>query len=436
VVIGGEDGGVFYVPYDWCLGAGKSDARCASPPALADGASLSFVTAFGSVSSTPPSNVDANQPLAFALSVRQSGRSTLATIDPSTLTVNLDPPSDVDVAVAGDGKFFTLQPKTTFAKRADGTLALSVHATYLVDFTRDGLKLSGGSPGGTVDAAFSFTVDDAPTKATLTPSKVDGTAGSVFELKRFALPLPTILPSYNQIGFDSLHYLVSVVELGGTTGVAWMQGAKLAEGSNDTIIDPATKSILALSMQSSGGTWTLRTDAGLDVEVMNAVIPFHTFRVAARLADDDTALGPARLSGSTVCSSVPTYGLFLQILGLCNPTTDLLVVFGGANLAPYTASSFAGALPTATFALAADGVTATLSGAPLVAADHVASILVVDATTGAPLPLDYGLQTTRAIAADGSITSVKVPFGSTKAPAAMRAYLMVDALALAKQTLP
>ena len=39
-----------------------------------------------------------------------------------------------------------------------------------------------------------------------------GDPAGVWELSRLAAPLPTILPSYNQIGFDSLHYLVGLVE--------------------------------------------------------------------------------------------------------------------------------------------------------------------------------------------------------------------------------
>jgi outer membrane protein assembly factor BamB len=436
VYLGGEDGGIFSVPYDWCLGAGKSDPRCAAPTQAVDGVHLAKTTAFGAVEQPPATRIDANEPLAFALTVRQAGRTELATIDPATLAVTLDPPlpaSDFAVEIAGDGKFFTITPKTRYAKGTDGKLAIKVRGKYLTGFDRDGLRLSGGHVGGDLSADFSFTLQDAPTKATVVAAPGDGALGTVWELSRLALPLPTIMPSYNQIGFDSLHYLVSVVELDASGhGVAWMEGAILAEGSNQTVIDPATKSILPLEVSFDQGLLMLSNSDGLRVDVMNVTIPFRTFRIGARLGDDGKATTVARLSGSTVCAQVPFYGTFLQRLGLCNPTTDQLAVFGGANFGPFAAPK--PPVPaTVTFARTANAVTATLAGS-IKSSDHVASILLVSTTDGKPLPLDYGTGTTRTLAGDGTITQVRVPLGATPHPEDLRAYLMIDAAPVAKGT--
>ncbi len=440
IYLGGEDGGIFSVPYDWCLGAGKSDARCAAPAKAVDGVLLQKTTAFGAVEQPPAAQIDADEPLAFALTVRQAGRTELATIDPATLAVTLDPPlavADFAVEIAGDGKFFTVTPKTRYAKGPDGKLALHVRGKYLTGFDRDGLRLSGGHVGGDLSADFSFALQDAATKASVTAAAGDGTLGTVWEMSRLALPLPTILPSYNQIGFDSLHYLVSVVELDASGhGVAWMQGAMLADGKNQTVIDPATKSILPLEVSFDRGLLMLSNSDGLRVDVMNVTIPFRTFRIAARLGDDGKSTPTARLSGSTICAQVPFYGSFLQRLGLCNPTTDLLAVFGGANFGPYAATP--PPAPTGvTFARTTTTVTATLSpgaGASVKSSEHVASILLVSTTDGRPLPLDYGTGTTRAVAADGTLTQVSVPLGATPHPEDLRAYLMIDAAPVAKAT--
>ena len=72
----------------------------------------------------------------------------------------------------------------------------------------------------------------------------------------------------------------------------------------------------------------------MSVKVTNIVIPFQSFRMSVALGGDSDMfvdMGPVRMTGSTICADIATYGSFLQQLGLCNPTTDLLSVVGAAN---------------------------------------------------------------------------------------------------------
>ncbi len=255
----------------------------------------------------------------------------------------------------------------------------------------------------------------------------------MFELSRISLPLPTILPSYNQIGFDSLHYLIGFVEGTSTKAIAWMAGAKLLEGQTDAVIDPATQTLLPLTVSYQSGLFTLANTAGLTVNVQNVNIPLSTFRISTHLAADGTAAAGAHLSGSTVCGKIPTYGVFLQQLGFCNPQTDTLTVLGGANFAPYgsgTATAPAG-VGTVTFSATASAVTATLTGATLLVTDHVAALLLIDATTGNPITLSYGPATTRT-PASGPLQTVSVPITGLTLPSPLRAYLMIDTYPAAK----
>jgi hypothetical protein len=63
-------------------------------------------------------------------------------------------------------------------------------------------------------------------------------------------------------------------------------------------------------------------------------------------------------------------------------------------------------------------------------------LLVVDAGTGLPVTLSYGLGTTRTAAADGTLATVSVPTKGVTLPAQMRVYLMVDTTTAAKGMLP
>ncbi|MGD8317360.1 MAG: PQQ-binding-like beta-propeller repeat protein, partial [Myxococcales bacterium] len=80
VVISGESGEVFGIPYDYCLRPSLEDERCTigpGEPGLGDGASVFFTTSFGAIETDPPSAITANQPLTFTLSVREDGRTKL-----------------------------------------------------------------------------------------------------------------------------------------------------------------------------------------------------------------------------------------------------------------------------------------------------------------------------------------------------------------------
>jgi outer membrane protein assembly factor BamB len=433
VYIAGESGEVFSVPYDYCLRPmSKDDARCSTTPPPAgpdDGASLVFTKAFGGLAFTPPATIDANQAVAFTLRVRRGGRTQLAILDAPMMQVAVTPPADVTVDVAGDGKFVTVTPATGFTPDASGNVTLTLSCPYLVDLTRDGLAVSGGMVGGTVTGTFTFALSkpESYPLALPTPAKIGDPAG-VFELSRISLPYPTILPSYNQIGFDSLHYLIGLVEGSGTKGIAWMAGAVLPEGKTDAVIDPTTQTLLPLVLSYDGGLLTLSNDSGLEVDVTNVLIPLDTFRVSAHLAADGTAPAGAHLNGSTVCGKIPTYGAFLEKLGFCNPETDVLTVLGGSNLAPYgvgVATAPAG-VGSVAFSATATGVTATLTGSSLKLADHVAAVLLLDAATGDPVTLSYGPVTQRTATPDGVLATVTVPFGGASVPKQLRAYLMID----------
>ncbi len=437
IYIAGESGDIFSIPYDYCLRApGLADRRCTStggedlPP---DGAFLFYTTPLGAMLAESPAAIDENQALTFSLQVRAAGDTHLALLDSASLKVTTDPPSDVAVEVAGDGKFVTVTPKTVFAKGADGGVQLSVTGNYLEGFDRNGLRLRGGTVAGVVSSSHAFHVNEPAAAPYAMTAPAIGAPAPVWEIARLAMPLPVVMPSYNQIGFDSLHYALGVVEMSEGHGVAWMAGAHLVGEDNVAVVDPATKALFPLEADYRNGYLTLRNEDGLQVEIMNATIPFRAFRIGAPIGNDGSALRTATLSGSTVCATVPFYGQFLQVLGLCNPQTDILSVFGGAIFRKRAtdaqiAETDAGAV---VLTRTATGTTATITGSTLKLAQHVFGLLLVDTATGKPVTLDYGLATTRTATPTGEIASVTVPFGERVVPASVRAYLMVDTVAAA-----
>jgi outer membrane protein assembly factor BamB len=444
VYLGGESGDVFGVPYEYCLRPteGTNPACSTTPPfaGIGDGASLLFTESFGGVDVTPPAQIDANQALALSLRVRAQGRTELAILDSTSLQVTVTPAVAVTTALAGNGQFVVITPTSGFTPDASGNVTVAVTGNYLVDMTRSGLAVlpDSGTVGGSVSSSFTFALPPASTMPLPlpVPSSI-GQPQGVLELSRLSLPLPTILPSYNQIGFDSLVYLIGFVEGTGTSGTAWMAGAKYPAGQTGPVIDPATGTLLPLSFTYDGGLLTLSNDDGLSVDVLNIVLPLNTFRVSASIDSTGAAAAGGRLTGDAVCAGVPTYGLFLEKLGFCNPQTDLLTVFGGANLGPYGSGTVSAppGVGTVAFAATAAAVTATLTGSTLVAADHVASVLLIDAVTSSPVSLSYGPITRTTSDASGNLATVTVPLPTTGLPSQVRAYLMVDTYPAAMGTL-
>ena len=444
IVIAGESGQIFGIPYDWCVRPeGSGDARCSTMPRAhgAEGATLRWMTPMGSALEKAPETIDANQPITLQLDARAmidgASRARMATLDASSIAVDATPAVGFDVKVAGDGKFVTLTPRDSLPAEFD----LRVTARYLVDHERRGLRLSGGRPGGDVSTSLHLKTN-ARGEATIASPTAPGESGTTWEISRLALPMPTLMPSYNQIGFDSLHYLVGMIE----PKVAWMIGAKLADGENTTVVDPATRALFPLEVTRDGDRIALASRDTLRVEVMNVIIPFKAFRISARLSVDagaPSAIGLAHLSGSTVCETVPFYGLFLQTLGLCNAQTDELTVVGAANLrvapvvtkknAPAAAASF---LESASVVRDGDLVRATLTGSRIHSADHVTSLLLVDAETGTPITLDYGVDTARTNDAAGNVTSLAVARKGRALPAKVRAHVIVDTTLAATLALP
>jgi outer membrane protein assembly factor BamB len=431
VYIGGESGEMFSVPYDWCLRPeNASDTRCVtSIPTPADGSSLTWVNAFGNLLPAAPASVPGNAPITLQLAVRSGGMEQLAILDSTSVNVTLDPPAmssvDVSVDVSGDGKFLTITPTVAFAP---GPLSIQVQANYLTNLQRAGLALSGGSVGGSVSAMKTTTVA-APSGGAL-----DTTA--IYELSRLSIPLPTVMPSYNQIGFDQLHYLLGTVQSQGTTGIAWMIGAKVPAAGMPSVVDPATQAIFPLAFDLASDLATMNAADGLQVDIMNFTLPFQTFRLSLGFLQGGAPTATSQLTGSAVCAQIPTYGAFLEQLGLCNPQTDVIRVLGASNVALRTDIAPPPAAGTATFAASADAITATVTGSQVMTAQHLASLLVVDASTGLPVTLEYGTGTTRTTNADGTLASVSVPTKGVTLPAAMQVVLIIDTTSVAQGTLP
>jgi len=428
IYIAGEDGKVWSVPYDYCLR--KSDARCNTSPGedLPDeGGHLLLLTHGGSSvegpaasprsapegreDRDPPATLGVGEALAFRLVVREKGDTVDAALDPDSLKLTVTPDLQHQVAVSSDGSFLVLVPDDPLAHAS--SYKVRVQADYLVDGERFGNMVMGGRVGGKVDRTFDLRTAD---KGSALPLSVTADRVPVLDLHRLAAPLPAMLPSYNQIGFDFMHLLVGVLELDAGSGraLAWVAAAR-TEGDGVVIDTTSEQRILfPLVGKISGDSMVLQT-ASFRVEFAGVDVPIKEMRIGATLDSEAKDVGGLSVFGRTICKDVEFYGSLLRIAGLCNPKTDELVILGTALFAR---SDFGGERPsgltvgTPQLVEAPAGgegsVTVKLSGS-LPSREHLISLLLLDAA-GQPFPVNYSQNTTNTRDASGRVTEARLTF--------------------------
>ncbi len=436
IYIAGESGEVFGIPYDFCLRESERDnPACETDggePLADDGALLFFTSPFGKLSETIPFELSPYGELTFSFFLREDGDNALAFIDTDSLTVETTATIDLLVEISADRRFFTVRPATSWPTATPVTLTIT--GDYLTNATREGLKFEGGTKAGSFTRDFEFTVENAdlplPGPFPVSP----GDLAAVWELARLAAPNPTILPSYNQIGFDSLHYIIGTVEGYTGRGVAWAIGATVPEGATTPIPDPNTKAMFPLAIEYGNGSIRMENQSGFTLEALSATLSFERFTLAAVIGENLAATAPPSITVAAVCEEL-VYGPFLRTLGFCNPETDRLVASAGADLNPLGSGIHTAPEGLGTVAITRDAntFTATLTGSTLLAAEHHTGILLIDGKTNLPITVSYGEKTTRTEATGGTIATVTLDATDAEVADFVRAYLMVDAYPAAVQ---
>ncbi|MCP5070168.1 MAG: PQQ-binding-like beta-propeller repeat protein, partial [bacterium] len=396
VYIGGQDGGVFYVPYDYPMtDVGMRDPRSDLGPGEAlpeDGVFLIYTAPFGGLLVDPPEFIAANQPLAFTLFVRENGDTPKAEIDRDQLEVSASGGPPMTLKVSADRQFFTMTPKESWVGPQGGTIRIDVAGSYRTDLWRFGLKFFGGSAAGPLDHSFSFRI--AARTGESSPYVVphgDGDPATTFEFSRFAAPNPTMLPSWNQIGFDSLHYLGGTVEGTADEAIVWVVAGKLQAG--ETVVDPSMEMRFPLVMEYDRGLLTFHNYDGFKINFVGSWdMPFGFYRASTRVdPESGRAVESAELSAIALCDEVEYYGRFLKLMGMSEMDTGHMTAFGGLDISTFGdgyASPPEG-IGTVEFARTPSSVTATIVGGLLGKQEHVFSLLLIDAATARPVPLYY-----------------------------------------------
>ena len=428
VYIGGEHGRVWFVPYDFCR---KSDTSAAPPTRRRSSSPRSP----GRSRSRPGARPCAARPRTCPRRPRSPpGWSCVATARRSTPRSTRPPSAYLQALVhftselSGDGHFLFIRPDAILKPETDYRVQMSgawtaegANGTFskVLHYVTGPLAPQAHGPGdperrGAGDRAH-------PPRA--------AAAGAAAEREPDRLRL--LRPDRG---------MAHAAALNRGKQLLWVIGGR-AKQDGTTVADPAGGFAFPLFGTYDRGQTALNTSQ-VSLQFSFGPVPLRSldFRGATRV--DGSFKPGASLYGQVTCADVPNYSAQLRIAGVCN-SSDTLASYGtflsddypggGANAKPrgVRATGVQMTPPTAS----ADGeAVASLglrSGTRYPASEHLLSVLLVDAATGAPVPLDYRSLTTPSTDAAGNLTgaSLRIPAG-TPLPGAVRAYVVADVFPL------
>ncbi len=439
IYIGGEDGDLYYVPYDYCLH--RSDPRCSTAPGPDLRTNLDRVFGVdvgGNIVSSHPSNATAPATVInLRLIVRRHGHTVNAAMLSPAQLVHARPAFRFTTQESGDGHYLYvipngfLRPATRYRLRIAG--AYTDNGTHMGNFNPL------GSRAGSVHQTITFRTTRPPDRL---PLRVGAGTVSAMTISRISVPMPPFLASVNQIGFDSYDWIASTIARTRHTVLLWVTGARPGRHGREQI-DPRSAFGFPLAGRYQGGSVILR-DPNVSLSFSFGQVPLRRFELRGVLGANLSFAPGASLYAETVCASVPIYGPELTFTGICNPqgvltasgTFESTAYHGPANRRP--AGVHAGPVtlrrPTATASGSAD---VSLIGARLPnAGQHVAAILLTNASTNTPVAVDYRPETSVRTDAAGDINGVHLTLpAGTRLPHDVRAYVILDAFPISRTRL-
>jgi hypothetical protein len=323
---------------------------------------------------------------------------------------------------------------------------LKPNTSYRIRIQDSWVARPGGAEDvGAVDTTLRFRTSASRGKL---PLGVGRKKTSAFSLSRLAIPLPPLLPSVNQIGFDSYDMIAGTIAAPkGRSGklLLWVIGGR-RDRHGVLRPDPAGNFQFPLSGHHRRDTLELGSQ-GLSLQFSFGSVPLRLFDIRGQMAPDLSVRPGTGLYSETTCNDVPNYSVQLRVAGVCN-AQDILAASGtlltnryglraanrrprGVRLASLTLTRPGPSTPGTAIAQLA------LSRGTRYPADkHVGSI-VLTSPDGSVVSLDYHGQTSVATDAAGNLGTIQltIPPG-TVLPDVVRAYAITDVFPLGWRDLP
>jgi outer membrane protein assembly factor BamB len=461
IYIGGEHGYICYVPYDYPLHA-KDDTRCYGPGAAfpaelpPDFTGLYYVSSGGNACPDFPAQLNAAAQINLRLVVRRNGGTLPARLynnplfrPKDALQATVQPAFPFDLEHSADGRYIYLRPQGFL--QPGQTYQLTVSGRYYTGGWRIGNLSLGGKFAGRFEQSFQFQVREPGLPAL--PLKVSSAEASALVWTRLAAPLPTMLPSLNQLGFDYIYWIVGAVEVtppdaaGQGKCILWAIGAKQA-ADGPLAVDPASDFMLPLSGRYRGSDFIL-SNRRFKMAITGIPIPFNLFELRGQLGQDLIVRPGGSAFADAQALSIPKFGPYLVLAGLANNWWEKLLVAGTYITRPYPVEGVANKAPTGVTlerlgyqppTSRSDGwLRATFhleAGASYSLDQHRPGLMLVNPDHTEAIPLDYHANLLAQATEDGQLHSVRLRIPKdTRLPSRLRAYVMLDVFPFHQQEL-
>ncbi|MEZ5073777.1 MAG: PQQ-binding-like beta-propeller repeat protein [Solirubrobacterales bacterium] len=434
--IGGEDGAMHFVPYDWCLRGGRGERRCDSDPGERFGDELTRIYPVTAGGTTELHGYRRPLPTAATITarlvVRRNGETIDARMEPTpgarSLVASVHPRFPFSAQLSADGRDLHIVPRGFLRADTDYTVRLAG-------------RYEGGS-GGSFSDRIRFATERR--RGARPPLRAGPERVGAFNLRRLALPLPPLLPSVNQIGFDSYDWIAGTLDRSragsGRRGrlLLWVVGSK-QDRRGRRVADSGSEFAFPLTGRYVGNSVILE-QRGFELLFTFGPVPLEQLQFRGRLGPGRVAGPGASVYGEVDCPEVPNLGAALIVAGLCND--ELKLISSGT----YLTSAYRGPASRRPRGVRIDSVQmeppgpATdgsvrvrldlRPGTHFAASRHSADVMLVDAADSRPLPLDYnGL--TKLRRSNGSITGIdlRLPAG-TELPDRLEAWVIANVFPL------
>lgn len=457
IYIGGETGHFWFVPYEYCVQ--QTDARCEKNPGSdlpADYVGVMYVTPGGNTLAEKNITLPAATLIPVRLVVRKNGETVNAFVCNAPIgcgsdeyTISIDPPVPFSLQHSADGKYLYVRPQSFL--EPGKTYTLNVRGNYYTGGNALGNLTLGGSKAGTFNDTLNLNVEQ--NEIAQLPLRVDPNRTSAFEWTRLAAPLPTMLPSLNQIGFDYMDWMVGTIATTEPDAsrrgkvLLWAIGAK--RNANGVLVaDPQTKFVLPLSGEYQGDAFIV-SDQKFVMPITEIPIPFDLFELRGRMDETARVKPGASAYAETDTLSIPNFGPYLVVAGLANNWIQKMTVLGTYITRPFDEHSTANGKPNGVSVSSLDYVAPTSSqpgkvttnirvepGAKFSPQEHHASILLVDAATLTPVYLDYQKNLVTTADANGNLATITLTLpAKTSIPDTLQAFVILDVFPIHQQAL-
>ncbi len=461
IYIGGESGNLVYVPYDYCLHT--SDPRCATsnsdlPGRLSQNSGsknqigLFYVTPGGSTQAKFPASLSSAAMITLRLVSVKDGHTQNVFVcnnplgcPAGDLQIAFNPTLSFNADHSADGRYLYIRPNGFLS--ANTSYSLSVRGRYYSGGVRLGNLTLLGSPQGNFDSTFQFRTDASA--AAHPPLQVNSSETSALEWTRLAAPLPPMLPSLNQIGFDYMDWVVGTILMTPPTSqkqgkvVLWAVGAK-RNADGVLVVDPASDISLPLSGSYQNDSLML-SNKNFKMAITGIDIPFNLFELRGQLGQDGIMRPGASAFADTQALSIPKFGPYLVIAGLANNIYQKLLVAGTYITRAYPAGGPSNKAPAGLQVsqilyqapdASNDGyINAHFNLSPdasYLLKDHRPAILLVDTASSESVFMDYHALLTAQADSSGNLSEVTLRLpAKTILPKNFRAYVILDVFPLA-----